>query len=39
MADLLLKGGEVIDPAQNVRAKLDVAATDCDAHLLHAVNS
>ena len=27
MADLLLKGGEVIDPAQNVRAKLDVAAT------------
>ena len=28
MTDLLLKGGEVIDPAQGVRAKLDVAVTD-----------
>ena len=28
MTDLLLKGGEVIDPAQDVRAKLDVAVTD-----------
>jgi dihydroorotase len=28
MTDLLLKGGEVIDPAQNVRGKLDVAVTD-----------
>lgn len=27
MADLLLKGGEVIDPAQNVRGMLDVAVT------------
>ena len=27
MAALLLKGGEVIDPAQNVKAKLDAAAT------------
>ncbi|MDA0768857.1 MAG: amidohydrolase/deacetylase family metallohydrolase [Chloroflexi bacterium] len=28
MTDLLLKGGEVIDPAQNIRAKLDVAVKD-----------
>ena len=27
MVDLLLKGGEVIDPARNIRAKLDVAIT------------
>lgn len=27
MVDLLLKGGEVIDPAQNVRGMLDVAVT------------
>ena len=28
MTDLLLKGGEVIDPSQDIRAKLDVAVTD-----------
>ena len=28
MTDLLLKGGEVIDPSQAIRAKLDVAVTD-----------
>ena len=28
MTDLLLKGGEVIDPSQNLRGKLDVAVTD-----------
>jgi len=28
MTDLLLKGGEVIDPSQNLREKLDVAVTD-----------
>ena len=28
MPDLLLKGGEVIDPSQDIRAKLDVAVTD-----------
>ena len=28
MTDLLLKGGEVIDPSQGIRAKLDVALTD-----------
>lgn len=28
MADLLLKGGEVSDLSQNVRAMLDVAVTD-----------
>ncbi len=28
MFDLLLKGGEVIDPARNVRGKLDVAVLD-----------
>lgn len=28
MSDLLLKGGEVIDPSQDIRAKLDVAVTD-----------
>ena len=28
MTDLLLKGGEVIDPSQGIRAKLDVAVTD-----------
>ena len=28
MTDLLLKGGEVIDPSRDVRAKLDVAVTD-----------
>ncbi|MCH8062514.1 MAG: amidohydrolase, partial [Chloroflexi bacterium] len=28
MVDLLLKGGEVLDPSQGVRAKLDVAVTD-----------
>ena len=30
MTDLLLKGGEVIDPSQDIRAKLDVAVTDGD---------
>ena len=28
MTDLLLKGGEVLDPAQNIRQRLDVAVTD-----------
>ena len=28
MTDLLLKGGEVIDPSLDIRAKLDVAVTD-----------
>jgi dihydroorotase len=28
MTDLLLKGGEVIDPSQNIRGKLDVAVKD-----------
>ena len=28
MTDLLLKGGEVIDPSQSIRAKLDVAVAD-----------
>ena len=28
MTDLLLKGGEVIDPSQDIRANLDVAVTD-----------
>ena len=28
MTDLLLKGGEAIDPSQDIRAKLDVAVTD-----------
>ena len=28
MTDLLLKGGEVIDPSQDIRAMLDVAVTD-----------
>ena len=28
MTDLLVKGGEVIDPAQNIREKLDVAVKD-----------
>ena len=28
MTDLLLKGGEVIDPSQGLRARLDVAVTD-----------
>ena len=28
MTDLLLKGGEVIDPSQDIRAKLDVAVTN-----------
>ena len=28
MTDLLLKGGEVIDPSRDIRAKLDVAITD-----------
>ena len=28
MTDLLLKGGEVIDPSQDIRATLDVAVTD-----------
>ena len=28
MTDLLLKGGEVIDPSQGIRAKLDVAVAD-----------
>ena len=28
MTDLLLKGGEVIDPSQDIRARLDVAVTD-----------
>ena len=28
MTDLLLKGGEVIDPSQGIRAKLDVAVID-----------
>ena len=28
MTELLLKGGEVIDPSQDIRAKLDVAVTD-----------
>lgn len=28
MTDLLLKGGEVIDPSQNIRATMDIAITD-----------
>ncbi|MCH8827902.1 MAG: amidohydrolase, partial [Chloroflexi bacterium] len=28
MTDLLVKGGEVIDPAQNIREKLDVAVKE-----------
>ena len=28
MTDLLLKGGEVVDPSQDIRAKLDVAVTN-----------
>ena len=28
MTDLILKGGEVIDPSRNLRARLDVAVTD-----------
>ena len=28
MTDLLLKGGEVIDPSQNIRGNLDLAVKD-----------